>query len=177
MPAAIKDRLLTYNASLNAAFRRIDGDSTGYVSAAEIKNFFRDAYLGDVVNDRTLAALIDMADFNGDDEIDYAELSAVIECDDLLELAALVPDKKIVAKSLQEGKKTVGKYGVHGRRAAARGHDHQGEDSPVEHQRTDGAQGPRRVGRWLPHTRGDQAQAAGMVPDEVHRLLHGRDAR
>jgi Ca2+-binding EF-hand superfamily protein len=108
----IKDRLLTYNSSLNAAFRRIDGDSTGYVSAAEIKNFFRDAYLGDVVNDRTLAALVDMADLNGDDEIDYAELSAVIECDDLLELAALVPDKKLVAKSLTEGKRTVGQYGV-----------------------------------------------------------------
>merc|ERR1711988_307319 len=84
---AIKDRLLTYNRSLNDAFRRIDGDSTGYVSAFEIKNFFRDAYLGDVVNDRTLAALIDMADANGDDEIDYFELSNVIECDDILELA------------------------------------------------------------------------------------------
>ena len=94
---AIKDRLLTYNASLNAAFRRIDGDSTGYVSAAEIKNFFRDAYLGDVVNDRTLAAMIDMADMNGDDEIDYFELSKVIECDDILELATLVPDKKVSA--------------------------------------------------------------------------------
>ena len=57
---AIKDRLLTYNRTLNDAFRRIDGDSTGYVSSAEIKNFFRDAYLGDVVNDRTLAAMIDV---------------------------------------------------------------------------------------------------------------------
>ena len=110
--AAIKDRLLTYNASLNAAFRRIDGDSTGYISAAEIKQFFHDAYLGDVVNDRTLAAIIDMSDINGDDEIDYSELSAVIECDDILELAALVPDKKIVAASVKNAKQTVGKYGV-----------------------------------------------------------------
>ena len=74
---AIKDRLLTYNRTLNDAFRRIDGDSTGYVSAEEIKNFFRDAYLGDIVNDRTLAAMIDMADANGDDEIDFFELSKV----------------------------------------------------------------------------------------------------
>jgi len=109
--AAIKDRLLTYNSSLTAAFRRIDGDSTGNVSAAEIKNFFRDAYLGDVVNDRTLMCMIDMADLNGDDEIDYIELSNVIECDDILELAALVPDKKIVSKEKQMKAQKVGKYG------------------------------------------------------------------
>jgi Ca2+-binding EF-hand superfamily protein len=107
-----QDRLLTYNASLNAAFRRIDGDSTGYVSSAEIKNFFRDAYLGDVVNDRTIGAIIDMADLNGDDEIDYSELSAVIECDDILELAALVPDKKIVSQEKQKKSMLVGSRGV-----------------------------------------------------------------
>ena len=56
--------------------------------------------------------MIDMADLNGDDEIDYSELSAVIECDDILELAALVPDKKIVAASVKNAKQTVGKYGV-----------------------------------------------------------------
>jgi len=109
---AIKDRLLTYNKTLNDAFRRMDGDSTGYVSALEIKNFFRDAYLGDIVNDRTLAAIIDMADANGDDEIDYTEMSAVIECDDILELAALVPDKKIVAAHLKEAKRTLGTRGA-----------------------------------------------------------------
>jgi len=101
-----------YNRTLNDAFRRIDGDSTGYVSAAEIKAFFRDAYLGAVVNDRTLAAIVDMADANGDDEIDYFELSKVIECDDILELAALVPDKKFVAASLKEAKKTIGTRGA-----------------------------------------------------------------
>lgn len=110
--SAIKDRLLTYNRSLNDAFRRIDGDSTGYVSSIEIKNFFRDAYLGDVVNDRTINAIIDMADMNGDDEIDYFELSAVIECDDILELASLVPDKKLVSKELQEKKRVIGTRGA-----------------------------------------------------------------
>ena len=43
---AIKDRLLTYNKSLNDAFRRIDGSGNGFISAEEIKTFFRDAYLG-----------------------------------------------------------------------------------------------------------------------------------
>ena len=62
-----------------------------FLSAEEIKNFFQDAYLGDVVNDRTLGAIIDMADANGDDGIDYFELSKVIECDDIVELLALVP--------------------------------------------------------------------------------------
>lgn len=102
---------MTYNASLNDAFRRVDGSGNGYISAEEIKTFFRDAYLGDIVNDRTLACMIDMADLNGDDEIDYSELSAVIECDDILELAALVPDKKVVSKEKQEAAKKVGKYG------------------------------------------------------------------
>ena len=108
---AIKERLLTYNASLNDAFRRIDGSGNGFISADEIKTFFRDAYLGDVVNDRTLACMIDMADLNGDDEIDYSELSGVIECDDILELAALVPDKKVVSAEKTAAAKKVGKYG------------------------------------------------------------------
>lgn len=43
---AIKDRLLTYNKSLNDAFRRIDGSGNGFISSEEIKTFFRDAYLG-----------------------------------------------------------------------------------------------------------------------------------
>ena len=109
---AIKDRLLTYNKTLNDAFRRIDGDSTGHISSLEIKNFFQDAYLGDVVNDRTLNCLIDMADLNGDDEIDYFELSKVIECDDILELATLVPDKKLEAAHLKAAKATIGTRGA-----------------------------------------------------------------
>ena len=55
--------------------------------------------------------MIDMADLNGDDEIDYTELSAVVECDDILELAALVPDKKVVSKEKTEAAKKVGKHG------------------------------------------------------------------
>ena len=55
--------------------------------------------------------MIDMADLNGDDEIDYAELSAVIECDDIVELAALVPDKKVVSAAKTEVAKKIGKYG------------------------------------------------------------------
>merc|ERR1711988_2002924 len=106
---AIKDRLLTYNRSLNDAFRRIGGN--GFVSAEAIKTFFRDAYLGDVVNDRTLACMIDMADLNGDDEIDYTELAGVVECDDILELAALVPDKKVVSKEKQMAAQKIGKHG------------------------------------------------------------------
>jgi len=110
--AAIKDRLLTYNRSLNDAFRRIDGDSSGYVSSAELKNFFRDAYLGDIVNDRTLGAIVDMSDMSGDDMIDYFELSKVIECDDIIELFALVPDKKMVSAEKAEGMKQVGQRGA-----------------------------------------------------------------
>jgi len=55
--------------------------------------------------------MIDMADLNGDDEIDYSELSAVIECDDIVELAALVPDKKVVSAAKTEAAMKIGKYG------------------------------------------------------------------
>lgn len=50
---------------------------------------------GEVISNRTISTIIDMADIDGDDQINYGELSAVIECEDILELAALVPDKKV----------------------------------------------------------------------------------
>ena len=55
--------------------------------------------------------MIDMADLNGDDEIDYKELSSVVECDDLLELMALVPDKKAVSQAKAEAALPVGVHG------------------------------------------------------------------
>ena len=52
-------------------------------------------------NPRTIACLVDFADLNDDDSIGYLELSAVLECDDIIQFAALVPNKK---QSSQEKK-------------------------------------------------------------------------
>ena len=94
---------------LTHGFRRIDTDHKGSLSAAEIKAFFTmNASCPDFVNDRTINVLIDWADLNGDDEIDYAELSNVLLCDDLMALAALVPDKKKVSQEKQADERIIG---------------------------------------------------------------------
>ncbi len=110
--AAIKDRLLTYNRTIVDAFRRIDADHSGTLRADEIKAFFQDAYLGDIVNDRTLNAIVDMSDADGDDQINYKELTKVITAEDVLELQSLVKDRKKVSASKLEGMQTVGSRGT-----------------------------------------------------------------
>ena len=95
---------------LTHGFRRIDTDHKGSLSAAEIKAFFTmNASCPDFVNDRTINVLVDWADLNGDDEISYEELSAVLQCDDLLQLLALVPDKKAVSQEKKERERIVNK--------------------------------------------------------------------
>ena len=93
---------------LTHGFRRIDTDHKGSLSSAEIKAFFTmNAACPDFVNDRTINVLVDWADLNGDDEIDYAELSNVLLCDDLMALAALVPDKKKVSQEKQADERII----------------------------------------------------------------------
>ena len=52
---------------------------------------------------RVLDCIIDLCDADGDGEINYAELSKMILCDDIIELLSLVPDKTIV----KEDKKAI----------------------------------------------------------------------
>ena len=63
------------------------------------------------VNDRTIAVLIDFADLNDDDSIGYLELSQVLECDDIIEFAALVPNKKASSQDKKDREMKIGSRG------------------------------------------------------------------
>ena len=56
--------------------------------------------------------LVDWADLNNDNEIDYNELADALMCDDLLAFAALVPDKKGAAQQERSMTQVIGKRGV-----------------------------------------------------------------
>ena len=66
---AIKERLLTYNTSINKAFQRIDANNNGTVSRAEILAFFKDAHIGNIVSPSTLDVIMAYCDENNDDEV------------------------------------------------------------------------------------------------------------
>ena len=66
---AIKERLLTYNTSINKAFQRIDANNNGTVSRAEILAFFKDAHIGNIVSTSTLDVIMAYCDENNDDEV------------------------------------------------------------------------------------------------------------
>ena len=73
---------------LTDGFRRIDTDHKGSLSGEELTNFFMgEAGCPWFCNQRTIACLVDFADLNDDDSIGYLELSAVLECDDLIQFA------------------------------------------------------------------------------------------
>jgi hypothetical protein len=63
------------------------------------------------VNERTIAVLIDFADLNDDDSIGYLELSQVLECDDIIEFAALVPNKKNASQEKKDNEMKIGTRG------------------------------------------------------------------
>ena len=95
------------------AFRRMDNDHSGTVRAPEIKKFLIMCSRGmEDINMKTLDAIVDMCDNDGDGEIDYSELSKMILCDDILELLALVPDKTTVHKGQSYANQVVGSRGV-----------------------------------------------------------------
>jgi len=108
-----KSRVEMYSKrGLTDGFRRIDSDHKGSLSAAEITHFFTtQAYKPACLNERTIAVLVDWADMNGDDNIDYAELSAVLLCDDILAFAELVPDKKQVSAAKKASERPIGAHG------------------------------------------------------------------
>ena len=108
-----KDRINVYSKrGLTDGFRRIDTDHKGSLQGEELRKFFmEDAHCPWYCNDRTINVLVDFADLNNDDSIGYLELSAVIECDDIIEFAALVPDKKAKANEKKDAAMKIGQYG------------------------------------------------------------------
>ena len=108
-----KERIDMYSKrGLTDGFRRIDTDHKGSLSGEELAAFF----MGGVncpwyCNLKTIACLVDFADLNDDDSIGYTELSAVLECDDLIQFAALVPNKKAKSQDKKDREMKIGTRG------------------------------------------------------------------
>jgi len=102
---AVKDRLLTYNTSINKAFQRIDANNNGTVNRAEILAFFQDAHIGNIVNQKTLDVIMAYCDENNDDEINYNELAALIMTGDILSKG--VPEKRAIKKEMRVGSRKI----------------------------------------------------------------------
>jgi len=109
------ERVVQYSKrGLTDGFRRIDKDHKGTLSGDELREFFIDGAADApwYVNDRTIDVLVDWADLNEDDSIDYNELSAVVLCDDVLEFAALLPAKRAASQQTNLLARKVGKRGM-----------------------------------------------------------------
>jgi len=101
------------NSGVAQAFRRMDGNHSGTIRAEEIKKFLTTMSRGlDDLNMKTLDAIVDMCDSDGDGEIDYNEISRMVLCDDILELLALVPDKSTVHKGQSAKNQIIGSRNV-----------------------------------------------------------------
>eukprot|EP00908_Phaeocystis_cordata_P027159 Transcript_9696.p1 GENE.Transcript_9696~~Transcript_9696.p1 ORF type:complete len:312 (-),score=133.09 Transcript_9696:456-1391(-) len=103
--AAIKDRLLTYNTSINKAFQRIDANNNGTVSRAELLGFFKDAHIGNIVNNDTLEVIMAYCDENNDDEINYNELAAIIMTGDILSKG--IPERRVIKQEARVGRRQI----------------------------------------------------------------------
>jgi len=108
-----KERIEMYSKrGLTDGFRRIDNDHKGSLSGEELTCFFmEEAACPWYCNERTIAALVDFADLNDDDSIGYLELSAVLECEDLVQFAALVPNKKAKSQDAKDRQMKIGTRG------------------------------------------------------------------
>jgi len=108
-----KERINVYSKrGLTDGFRRIDDDHKGSLTGEELQRFFmEEAHCPWYCNDRTIACLVDFADLNDDDSIGYLELSQVLECEDLVQFAALVPQKKNKSKDDKDRTMKIGTRG------------------------------------------------------------------
>jgi len=108
-----KERINVYSKrGLTDGFRRIDNDHKGSLQGEELRCFFMEESSPPwFCNDRTIAVLVDFADLNDDDSIGYLELSQVIECDDIIEFAALVPNKKAKSQDKKDREMKIGTRG------------------------------------------------------------------
>jgi len=109
------ERVTTYSKrGLTDGFRRMDRDHKGTLSGEELKAFFIDGAADApwFVHERTINVLVDWADLNEDDQIDYNEISAVMQCEDVLEFAALLPKKRAESQKTNILGRKVGKRGL-----------------------------------------------------------------
>jgi len=108
---AIRHKLTTCSKSSIDAFKRVDLNDSGTLSLSELKTFMRDMFLEHIVNDRTLNALCDCIDTEGDGEFDYREFIKLIESEDI---AAHIPPEGAVKKKSQKMIDAETPIGVHG---------------------------------------------------------------
>jgi len=100
---------MSYNPTISAAFSRIDTDRTGTLEREEILKFLADACMGQYVNSKTIDAILDCVDADGDGGFNHKELTAVLECEDIL---TMVPVKKVKSQKVIDRETVVGQRGV-----------------------------------------------------------------
>jgi len=86
--SVIKGRLTTQFGELRTAFRALDRDGSGRITHAEAEGALETLNLG--VPKRILGRIVDVADFDGDGEITFAEFARVLTADDIMSMKASV---------------------------------------------------------------------------------------
>ena len=81
----LKRMMETRFSEMRRAFRLIDEDSSGSCSRTELK-FMLNAMFNLTIPEHVLDRLIDMADFDGDGEINFAEFARIMTCDNVLNM-------------------------------------------------------------------------------------------
>ena len=82
--AVIKSRLSTMFGDLRASFRAVDKDGSGFVSHEEAHAALATLNLG--LPTRIMQRFTDIADYDGDGEISFAEFARVLTADDIMEM-------------------------------------------------------------------------------------------
>ncbi|KAL1518473.1 hypothetical protein AB1Y20_002764 [Prymnesium parvum] len=109
------ERVSTYSKrGLTDGFRRMDKDHKGTLSPEELNEFFIDGAADApwYVNERTIRVLVDWADLNNDGMLNYNEISNVMQCEDVLELAAVLPKLKAQSQQNARNQRKIGRRGL-----------------------------------------------------------------
>ena len=80
--AVIKARLSSQFGEIRQAFRAFDADASGFITAEEAEKTIGTLNLG--LPKRIVSRLVDIADFDGDGEISFAEFARVLTAEDII---------------------------------------------------------------------------------------------
>jgi Ca2+-binding EF-hand superfamily protein len=110
----MQEKMTTRFAELRRAFRTLDEDASGELDREEFKQVMNMFNLG--VPDRVMDKLIDLADFDGDGSINYAEFARIFTTENVLNMKKTVQaietdgfGNKIRYEAAQGGKKAIDK--------------------------------------------------------------------
>lgn len=79
---AVKQRLATQFSDIRTAFRKFDSDGSGCISASECTDALLSMNVG--VPRKWVDHLVNIADYDRDGEINYAEFARILTCDDIV---------------------------------------------------------------------------------------------